>query len=447
MVYGFRQHRAGVHPAALGSVEAGRGSPVALKLAALARALHPPAVLDPGRVALLAIALGLAACSGPRPPVAPPIVQTRSAAAVVAAPKPPAGPPEHWYFEWLSRDGQRALLRRLDGGARGMLQTRVVDVDSGATLAEDTFPELGRLPTATIGRRSNEVAELMGMLAAPAFGDDLVRAARMAGEFPFGSCGRVSASASGGSIAFNAGDWLYLADQSGHIQKRIVAEAAYDPRFTPDGKHLLFRRATGTIDRVRAKYELFVVPADLSSPPRVIAGTAGARDRFAVDADGRFAVALASQEPHIKTCVLSIALRPPFAVKRVACLEGGEQFVESALSPRGRWAAVTTQSTRKDTKDEPSTLAWRLRVVALATGKVVLDEPAEPGLIVRAISDDGLLVQSGARGIIVEDVPAQTRRTFGEGIDLGHRGFFRGPNELVVVRGSTVGVVDLSSKK
>ena len=380
------------------------------------------------------------ACSGQRVPVAPAPVRPVAAAAPVVVPSAlaPAGPPEHWYFEWLSQDGQRALLRRLDGPARGILQTRVVDVDSGATLAEDTFPELGRLPTATIGRRPNEMAELVGMLAAPAFGDDLVRGARMAGDFPFGSCGRLSASPSGGAIAFNAGDWLYVADKSGHVQKRLSAEAAYDPRFTPDGKHLLFRRATGTLDKVRARYELFVVPADLSAPPRVLAGTAGARDRFAVDTEGKVAVAIASQEPHIKTCVLSIALKPPFAVKRLACLEGAEQFVESALSPNGRWAAVTTQSTSQ------GALAWRLRVVSLATSKVVLDEPAATGMIVRAISDAGLLVQSGARGVVVDDVPAQTRRTFGEGVELGHRGFFRGLNELVVVRGSTVGVVDLT---
>ncbi|CAN5922082.1 hypothetical protein BH11MYX4_BH11MYX4_16620 [soil metagenome] len=385
---------------------------------------------------LAAFGFVVAGCGGAAGPVAP-----RVAVLPVAAPAAAAAPvalPEHWYFEWLSQDGQRALLRRLDGPARGMLQTRIVDVDSGATLAEDTFPELGRLPTATIGRRPTEMAELVGMLAAPAFGDDLVRGARLAGDFPFGSCGRLSASPGGGAIAFNAGDWLYVADKSGHVQRRLTSEAAYDPRFTPDGKHLLFRRATGSLDKVRAKYELFVVPADGSAPPRLLAGTAGARDRFAIDADGKAAVAIASQEPHIKTCVLSIALKPPFAVKRMACLDGGEQFVESALSPSGRWAAVTTQSTRD------GALAWRLRVVSLATSKVVLDEPATPCMIVRAVSDAGLLVQSGARGIVLDDVPNQTRRTFGEGVELGHRGFFRGPSELVVVRGSSVGVVDLT---
>ena len=371
-------------------------------------------------------------------PVAPRVAVLPASTTPAVAGPTYTGLSEHWYFEWLSQDGQRALIRRLDGPARGMLQTRIVDVDSGATLAEDTFPELGRLPTATIGRRPNEMAELVGLLAAPTFGDDLVRGARLAGEFPFGSWGRLSASPSGATIAFNAGDWLYVADKSGHVQRRLTNEAAYDPRFTPDGKHLIFRRANGMLDKGHAKYELFVVPADGSAPPRVLAGTAGARDRFAVDPEGKAATAIASQEPHIKTCVLSIALKPPFAVKRMACLDGGEQFVESALSPTGKWAAVTTQSTHE------GELAWRLRVVSVATSKVVLDEPATPGMIVRAISDAGLLVQSGARGVVLDDVPAQTRRTVEDGIELGHRGFFRGLNELVVVRGSSVGVVDLT---
>lgn len=414
-----------------------------LKLASAPARMHSPAVSR--IVCLAALSLLTAACGGGAVPVAPRVaVLPASTTPAVGAPTV-AGLGEHWYFEWLSQDGQRALIRRLDGPARGMLQTRIVDVDSGATLAEDTFPELGRLPTATIGRRPNEMAELVGLLAAPTFGDDLVRGARFAGEFPFGSWGRLSASPTGSTIAFNAGDWLYLADKSGHVQRRLTNEAAYDPRFTPDGKHLIFRRANGMLDKGRAKYELFVVPADGSAPPRVLTGTAGARDRFAVDPEGKAAVAIASQEPHIKTCVLSIAMKPPFAVKRMACLDGGEQFVESALSPAGKWAAVTTQSTQRD-----GGLAWRLRVVSVATAKVVLDEPAVPGMIVRAISDAGLLVQSGARGIVLDDVPGQTRRTFGgttvdgTSIELGHRGFFRGPNELVVVRGSSVGVVDLT---
>jgi len=398
--------------------------------------MHPAAVSK--NVWIAALGMMAAACGGAAASVAPRVGVPASAPPAVVA-SAITGPSEHWYFEALSQDGQRALIRRLDGPARGTLQTRIVDVDSGATLAEDTFPELGRLPTATIGRRPSEIADLVGMLAAPAFGDDLVRGARFAGQFPFGSWGRLSASPTGSTMAFNAGDWLYLADRTGHVQRRLTSEAAYDPRFTPDGKHLIFRRANGMLDKASAKYELFVVPADGSAPPRALGGTAGARDRFAVDAEGKAAVAVASQEPHIKTCVLSIAMKPPFAVKRMACLEGAEQFVESALSPSGTWAAVTTQSTQPD-----GGLGWRVRVVSVATRKVVLDEPAAAGMIVRAISDAGLLVQSGARGVVLDDVPGKTRRPFGDGVEVGHRGFFRGLNELVVVRGASVGVVDLT---
>jgi hypothetical protein len=388
----------------------------------------------------------LVSCGGSRAGIAPTVVRTTSAPVAAVAPAVDAAPepyPGHWYFEWLSTDGKRALLRRLDGDARSTLQTRVVDVDTKRILGEDTFPELGKLPTATIGRRPNEVAELMGRLAAPALADDLVRNAAIAEDFPFGSCGRLSGSPQGGAIAFDAGDWLYVADRRGHVLKRITKEAAYDPRFTPDGRNLLFRRASGTIDKVRAKYEMFVVPTDLSTAPRALPGTAGVRDRFAVDAESGVALVVASQEPQIKTCVLSIGLHAPFAVKRLACLAGGEQMVDSTLSPGGRWAVVTTQ---KNAGDRALGLEWRLRAVSLTTGIVALDEPAEPGMIVRAISDAGLLVQSGARGVILDDLAAKTRRTLASGVELGHRGFFRNATELVVVRGGSVDVVDLAKE-
>ena len=410
--------------------------------------VHPPPVL---RLTTFALALaGLSAasgCGGPRVVTATMNAQTTTAPVVIASSATSASAPEpypgHWYFEWLSRDGKRALLRRLDGEARSTLQTRVVDVDSGKVLSEDTFPELGKLPQSTIGRRPNEVAELMGRLAAPAFADDLVRNAGLAQDFPFGACGRVSGSSQSGVIAFNAGDWLYLADRQGHVQKRLTKEAAYDPRFTPDGRNVLFRRATGTIDKVRAKYELFVMPTDFSSAPRVLAGTAGAHDRFGIDDERGVAVVVASQEPQIKTCVLSVGLKSPFAVKKLACLDGGEQLVDSTLSPTGRWAAMTTQ---KADRDAPSGFAWRLRVVSLLSGKVALDQAAEPGLLVRALSDAGLLVQSGPSGVVVDDVDEKSRRTLASAPELGHRGFFRSATELVVVRGGAVGVVDLAKE-
>lgn len=321
---------------------------------------------------------------------------------------------------------------------------RVVEVDSGRVLEEIALPELAKVPASTIGGQPTELAALEWMLASPAFGRDIVKGSHVASGFPFGACGRLAAGKSG--IAFDAGDWLYVADEAGRVRRRLVDEAAYDPRFTPDGKHLLFRRATGKVD-VFAKYELFVVPADLSAPPRALPGTAGMRDRFVEHPDGSSAVAVASQPRGSKsdTCVVSLSLRPPFATKKLACIDGGEQLVDSVISPKGKWAAL---STKKRVDDE---VRWRLRVVALpdpregrTTGKVVRDEPEAPGLGIRAISDSGLLVQSGPLGIVVTDVPTNRWREVERSIDLGYRGFFRSDKELVFANGGTVAVVDVS---
>lgn len=390
---------------------------------------------------LLVVSLGATlavACKGVSP-VAPAPRAARAVTTTLAAPaaRPaPEAPPEHWFFEWLSQDGKRALLRRLDGNAPTTLQTRVVDVDSGTTVAEETFPELARTPHITAGRDDSELGELDRIFAASAFGDDLVRGAKIAGSFPFGSCGRFSAAPSAGSIAFNVGDWIYLADKSGHVKKRLTTDAAYDPRFTPDGKHIIFRRISSMVEGARARYELNVVPSDLSAPPRLLAGTQGARDRFVVDTAGKSAIAVASQEPYAKTCVLSIALKPPFAVKKLACLDGSEPLSESVLSPTGKWAAITTRGHSAQT--------WRVRVLSLADGKVVRDQPAEPGMVVRAVSDAGIVVSSGVLGTVVDDVATDKRRALETDLDLGHRGFFRSATELVVVRGGTTNVVDLA---
>ena len=209
-----------------------------------------------------------------------------------------------------------------------------------------------------------------------------------------------------------------------------------------------------------AKYELFVVPSDLSAPPRALPGTAGMRDRFVAHPDGQIAFAVASQSRApargrgdeasraADTCVVSLSLRPPFATKKLACLDGTEQLVESVISPKGKWAALSTKkradSAASTTDGGARRVEWRLRVVSLTSGKVVRDEPEAPGLAIRAISDSGLLVQSGSVGIIVTDVPAKQSREIDRPIDLGYRGFFRNDTDLVYVSGRAVDVLDVS---
>lgn len=365
-------------------------------------------------------------------------------------PEPPRAAPrpdEHWFFEALSLDGRRALLRALDPRARATFHVRVVDVESGRTIEETSLPELAKVPASTIGGKQAELAELEWMLASPAFGRDIVRGSHIAGSFPFGACGRLAANASGSTIAFDAGDWLYVADETGRVRRRLVEEAAYDPRFTPDGKHLVFRRATGSVDGVFAKYELFAAPSDLSAPPRPLPGTAGMRDRFVALPSDKEAIGVALQ-PRARggapaTCVVSLSLRPPFSAKRLGCLDGTEPLVESIISPKGKYAALSTKRIERS-DGERREVSWRVRVLSLATGKVVRDEPEPAGLTVRAISDAGLLVQSGALGAIVTDVVGKRSRAIDPPIDLGHRGFFRSDTELVYLADDRVRLLDLA---
>ncbi len=406
----------------------------------------------------------LAACSGQAPsaarvrpalaeltPASAPPVHTLSAAVTREPARAARATREidlddHWYFESLSGDGRRALLRQLDPKNRATFHVRVVDVDSGRTLEETALPELAKIPASTIGGKPTEIAELEWMLASPAFGRDIIKGSHLAGSFPFGACGRLAAASTGSAIAFDAGDWLYVADETGRVRRRLADEAAYDPRFTPDGKYLFFRKTTGTVD-VFARYELFVVPSDLSAPPRALPGTAGMRDRFVAHPDGQTAFAVASQPRGSKgasdTCVVSLSLRPPFAVKKLACLDGNEQLVESVISPKGKWAALSTK--KKTEVAGERKVDWRLRVVSTTSGKVVRDEPEPPGLAVRAISDSGLLVQSGSLGIVVTDVPGKKQREIDRPIDLGYRGFFRNDTDLVYVNGKAVSVIDVTS--
>jgi hypothetical protein len=296
---------------------------------------------------------------------------------------------------------------------------RVIDVDTGKVLDFADLEEMGRVPATTIGGKQSELARLELTLASSDFARDLVQGAHIAAPFPFGAVGRLAAG--GNAIAFDAGDWLYVADADGRIRSRLVDEAAYDPRFTPDGKWLFFRRAMGHVGHMFARYELYVAPADLSAPPHAVAGTAGMHDHFVVHPDGKTAFALASQ-PGTETCFVSLALKPPFATKRLGCVDGDERVVESAISPKGKFAALTTKE-----KDG----GWHLRVLSLATGKVVSDEPESAGLALRAISDRGLLVESGLRGALVVDAATGAVRALDRPIDFGFRGFFRSDTELV----------------
>ena len=117
--------------------------------------------------------------------------------------------------------------------------------------------------------------------------------------------------------------------------------------------------------------------------------------------------------------------------------DGEGRVVESVISPKGKWAAVSTKK-RGDA-------LWRLRVVSLASGKIVRDEGDQAGHALRAISDSGLLVESGARGAYVLDVPNSSVKALPPNVDIGYRGFFKSETELVYEVDGSVATLDLSA--
>jgi hypothetical protein len=366
-----------------------------------------------------------------------------------------AGPSDFWFFASLSGDGKRALLQQERAGGAAVMRLRAVEVDTGATLDEVDLKAVAALPRETLtdggGVRGGSID---AALRAPALEGDLRRAAALLARFPLGAAPRVAAAPDGAAVAFNAGDWIYLADAAGRVGKRVASQASYDPWFAPDGRHLLFRRMNGRADRFSAKYDLFVAPSDLATAPRPVAGTAELHGH-ALSADGRSVVALSSHEPQLKSCFVSIALAPPFGSKRLGCLEGGEQLVRSLLSPTGRWAAVSTA--RATDEDDPDTtivapggkerrekrFEFRLRVVRTESGEVVRDEAGPSGFLI-ALSDEGLLVgrRAGERAFVL-DATTGRRRELAAAAPLGVEGRFRGPRELVSVDGGRVSVVDV----
>ena len=321
---------------------------------------------------------------------------------------------DHWYFESLSTDGRRALLRQLDPLNRATFHVRIVDVDSGRTLEETALPELAKIPASTIRREAHRARR-----ARVDARDAGVRPRHHQGLAPRRAASRSARAAdsprrrNGSAIAFDAGDWLYVADETGRVRRRLVEEAAYDPRFTPDGKYLFFRRITGTVD-VFAKYELFVVPSDLSAPPRAIPGTAGMRDRFVAHPDGQTAFAVASlpragaRGERERTCVVSLGLKPPFATKKLACLDGGEQLVESVISPKGKWAALSTkkQAQGRARRRAPRRMAAPRRLAVERQGHSRRARGTRPRASARSATP-GFSSRAVRAGIVVTDVPAK----------------------------------------
>jgi hypothetical protein len=410
--------------------------------------------------------LAAAACSSrsedaitpPRDPVAPAVDPPPRAApepaqpepAQLAAPDGRAAPPrrgEHWYIERLSADGKRALQREISDHARP-LRFRVTAIDTGAIEQELELPTLGALPRETLLDSGGVRKDVTLSLEAPAIVDELRAAAQLLGGFPLGASDRIAVAPDGKHVAFNAGDWIYTA-VDGQVLRRVDARASYRPRFTPDGKALLYDGHVGP----RGKYEVFATSSDGKAKPRRLAHPGDVRDGFALTDDAMRVVI--GDVPKAAACVLEVALAPPHRVKRLGCLPGGERLMSCKLSPRGTWAACDTVKELDEDdphstitiggKTQPSKkLAFRTRAMQVETGDVVIDRPGPGGAL--AISEGGLLVIGGREPRVV--VPAHELQGEERPLPGTHRfvvqAMFRSLTELVVDHDGALAVIDLT---
>lgn len=368
---------------------------------------------------------------------------------------------EAWWMPALSADGRRVLLQRLgDDG----LRYRAVAVDTGRTVADVDLTVLASLPLETMRDGGGDKPGTTPDLANPALAGDLAQVAALLKDFPLGAGGRIAAHRDGARTAFNAGDRIHLAT-GGAIGAAVAREASYAPWFTPDGKALMIRREHGLVrGDVVGQYELDVAPLGPRGPgaPVRIPGTAGLLDGFALTGAGDAVRVVVSSEPQIKTCVVEIALTAPYRATTKACLTGGERVVACTLSTTGAWVACTT--VRELAQDDPNSvtivggkrrwskqLAFRLRTIDVAAGRVVFDEGAATGprpvslTSPTAISDAGVaLISRGAQTRLLDSRTGAIDEIVGP-TDLGLFARFRTPTELVTVRGDAVAVVDTTT--
>jgi hypothetical protein len=346
-----------------------------------------------------------------------------------------------WYLESLTADGRRALVREIGRVPGQPNLVRVIDIDSGKELNR---ARLAPIPEVFVGASKDAERAANEALDSQDLQQSLRHVALLAREFPLGASGRLAAAAGQRSaFAFNAGDNLYIAYINEKVRRKIAADAAYDPAFSKSGTHLLFRRAAIDPRRPVREHELCVAPIDRGEPVRCLRDTRGLRGKLVAHPEQAVAFGFTARANATggaeEICVVSISLEPPFPTRTRACVPGDDALVEAVLSPRAKWAAVSTKPSR-------SAARWRLRVIDLqAKGKVAVDEQDPAGWSLVAVSDRGLLVRSSAEEHSVTDIPTHRTRPIEASTKLDRQGIFRSDSELVyLTNAGSVGVVDLS---
>ena len=333
-----------------------------------------------------------------------------------------------WYLASLTTDGKHALLKELMQSHGESF--RVVNVDTNQVEAELALPLYSAIPMESMNDSGTPNHTNIDV-SAPELGAELVHAAAILAQFPLGASPRIAATPDGHHVAFNGGDWMYVA-ADGKVGARLASQASYQPWFSPDGKTLIFSRERGAM----TDYALYATSVDGKAPLRQLAGTNGTKDKLGLTDHGSVRV-IAATGAHDHTCVLDIGLAAPNRVTRKACFVDDEKLVECTLSPAGTWLACSSSKVGPDHQD-----IFHVRAMEEATGKLTTDFIGFG--LPTAVRDDGHVVLFTADTFTVYD--AHGHHGTLKGID-GVSAMFRSPTQLVAETRGGVVVVDVTTAR
>jgi len=392
--------------------------------------------------------------TAPRPDVKTPVPVTSP------RPRQPAEPGRLYHLSDLSRDGKRALLYTSDSDPaqpKRAQRFRIVKVDSAEVEQDIDLPAVSALPLETLADDGGQQRTVDEQLKDPRLVSELARMAKVLAGFSHGASHRMAAAPDASLIAFNAGDWVYLADDKA-VLRRLEQRATYEPMFSPDGTRLFYQRINGSLDGVVGRYDVFVAePSQSNRPAVMIAGTTAPREFLGYVAEREAFLLMASHPPEVKTCLLALPVKPPHSVEKLYCAEPKEELSDAAVSPRARYFVLKTHW-RTEEDDPRSTiiqpdgkkrhdkkLAWRMRIVDLAEKKVLVDDSDALGRAV-AVNDAGAAIIERADDLQAIDATSGKRWTVAErklpsGVITG--AVFRSPSELVFASDGTARVLNL----
>src|SRR5215510_7263838 len=106
------------------------------------------------------------------------------------------------------------------------------------------------------------------------------------------------------------------------IDDLITTVRVSDPQISPDGKHVLFTRTTTALDVGRRNPDIWIVPSDGSTPPRQLIGGERSENTPRFTPDGKRIVFISSRDGVPQVYVSDAEGRD---VKQVTKLSGGVQ--------------------------------------------------------------------------------------------------------------------------